>query len=68
MPKKGIHPVMRSITYVLKNGASVELPTVLKRSLPYTLQAVRTSLFSVALAAVATPVYACNRAEQQVNC
>ena len=38
MPKKGIHPVVRSITYVLKNGASVELPTVLNRQLPYTLQ------------------------------
>ena len=40
MPKKGIHPVLRTVTYVLKNGASVELPTVQQRSVPYTLQAV----------------------------
>ena len=40
MPKKGIHPVLRTVTYVLKNGASIELPTVQHRSVPYTLQAV----------------------------
>lgn len=38
MPKKGIHPVVRSVTYVLKNGASVELPSILQRAIPYTLQ------------------------------
>ena len=40
MPKKGIHPVLRTVTYVLKNGASIELPTVQQRTVPYTLQAV----------------------------
>ncbi len=41
MPKKGIHPVVQSVTYVLKNGASVELPSILQRAVPYTLQSVR---------------------------
>ena len=41
MPKKGIHPVVQSLTYVLKNGASVELPSILQRAVPYTLQSVR---------------------------
>ena len=40
MPKKGIHPVLRTVTYVLKNGASVQLPSVLQKSVPYMLQAV----------------------------
>lgn len=53
MPKKGIHPVMRSITYVLKNGASIELPSVLHRQLPYILQAVGdTALFMLVTALV----------------
>lgn len=39
MPKKGIHPVLRTVTYVLKNGASVQLPSVQQRSVPYMLQA-----------------------------
>ena len=40
MPKKGIHPVLRTVTYVLKNGASVEVPSVQQRTVPYTLQQV----------------------------
>ena len=40
MPKKGIHPVVQSVTYVLKNGASVQLPSILQRAVPYTLQSV----------------------------
>ncbi|DBB00436.1 hypothetical protein WJX82_005142 [Trebouxia sp. C0006] len=43
MPKKGIHPVVQSVTYVLKNGASVELPSILQRAVPYTLQSDPTS-------------------------
>ncbi|KAL3147507.1 hypothetical protein ABBQ38_014562 [Trebouxia sp. C0009 RCD-2024] len=38
MPKKGIHPLLRTVTYVLKNGASVQLPSVLQKSVPYILQ------------------------------
>ena len=41
MPKRGIHPVVQSVTYILKNGASVELPSILQRAVPYTLQSVR---------------------------
>ena len=41
MPKKGIHPVLQTVTYVLKNGASIELPSIMHRSSPYMLQTVR---------------------------
>ncbi|DBB00873.1 hypothetical protein WJX77_009033 [Trebouxia sp. C0004] len=43
MPKKGIHPVVHSVTYVLRNGASVELPSILQRVVPYMLQTDPTS-------------------------
>ena len=47
MPKRGVHPVIRGVTYVLKNGASIELPSVVQRSEPYILQIVRIVRLSV---------------------
>ena len=37
--RKGIHPLVRSMTVVMRNGASFSLRTVLNRSTPFTLQA-----------------------------
>ncbi len=41
MPKRGIHPFLNRLTYVLRNGASVELPSVMQSSKPILLQSVR---------------------------
>ncbi|KAK9852326.1 hypothetical protein WJX84_003588 [Apatococcus fuscideae] len=38
MPKKGIHPVLHTMTYVMKNGASRQILTTKKPVLPYLLQ------------------------------
>ena len=35
--RKGIHPLLKSMTVVLTNGASVELATVSTRTKPYKL-------------------------------
>lgn len=39
--KKGIHPLMRTCTVVLRNGASFNMSTVLNHPAPYFLQVVR---------------------------
>lgn len=36
--KKGIHPLMRATRVVMRNGASFNLQTVMKRAAPYILQ------------------------------
>ena len=38
--KKGLHPVLRKATYVLRDGSSVELPSVFKHISPYFAQKV----------------------------
>lgn len=40
MARKGIHPLMRTMTMVLRNGSSYQLSTVLKRATPWKLQTV----------------------------
>lgn len=40
MARKGIHPLMRTMTVVLRNGSSYQLSTVLKRATPWKLQTV----------------------------
>lgn len=37
--KKGIHPLMRTMRVVMRNGASYTIQTVLNRTTPYMLQA-----------------------------
>lgn len=37
MPKKGIHPILHTMTYVMKNGASRQVLTTKKMALPYIL-------------------------------
>ena len=39
--KKGIHPVLRSFTCVLRDGSSIELGSVFKHRLPYFTQKVK---------------------------
>lgn len=41
MVKRGIHPVLKQMTVVFRNGASVRVNTVANRSMPYVMQAVR---------------------------
>lgn len=36
--KKGIHPALRTMRIVLRNGASIDVSTVLNRFTPYVLQ------------------------------
>lgn len=36
--KKGIHPALRTMRVVLRNGASIDVSTVLNRLTPYVLQ------------------------------
>ncbi len=40
MPKKGIHPILHKMTYVMKNGASRQVLTTKKMDLPYLLNEV----------------------------
>ena len=40
MPKKGLHPLIRTMRVVMRNGASFQVQTVLNRPLPYMLQVV----------------------------
>ena len=44
MPKRGIHPVLHTMTYVLKNGASRQVLTTKKMALPYLLNQVKNRL------------------------
>ena len=37
--KKGIHPLMRTMRVVMRNGASFDIRGVLNRQMPYMLQA-----------------------------
>ena len=37
MPKRGIHPILHTMTYVMKNGASRQVLTTKKMALPYIL-------------------------------
>lgn len=39
MVKRGIHPVLKQMTVVFRNGASIRIPTVANRPLPYMMQA-----------------------------
>ena len=41
MPRKGIHPLMRSMTVVLRNGSSFQACTALNRKTPWKMQMVR---------------------------
>ena len=41
MPRRGIHPVLNKMTYVFRNGASVELPSVMFSKKPIIMQVVR---------------------------
>ncbi len=41
MPKRGIHPLLNRMTIVLRNGASVEVPSVMHSSKPIIMQSVR---------------------------
>ena len=41
MPRRGIHPVLSKMTYVFRNGASVELPSVMFSKKPIIMQVVR---------------------------
>ena len=36
--RKGIHPLMRTVTIVMRNGASFNIQAILNRSTPYMLQ------------------------------
>ena len=40
MPKRGIHPVMNTVTAVLRNGATIELQSIIKTARPMRLQIV----------------------------
>lgn len=42
MPKKGIHPMMHMMTVVLRNGASIRVPTTIPRETPLFLRQVIT--------------------------
>ncbi len=55
MPKRGIHPFLNRLTYVLRNGASVELPSVMQSSKPILLQSVRRRAQAVRLPALFSP-------------
>ena len=39
--KKGLHPVLRTATYVLRDGSSVQVPTVFRHKAPYFSQLAR---------------------------
>ena len=41
MPKRGIHPVMNTVTAVLRNGATFQFQSVIKAARPMRLQIVR---------------------------
>ena len=41
MPKKGIHPMLYQMTVVLRNGASIQMPTTIPRSTPLFLREVQ---------------------------
>ena len=41
MPRPGIHYVLRDVTVVLRNGASVQMKTTVQREAPYRLKVVR---------------------------
>ena len=41
MPRRGIHPALNKMTYVFRNGASVELPSVMFSRKPIIMQVVR---------------------------
>lgn len=43
MPKKGVHPLMRTFTVVMRNGASIQMASVLNRTTPYALAADKTT-------------------------
>lgn len=46
MPRRGIHPVLNKMTYVFRNGASVELPNVMFSKKPIIMQVVRRLVFA----------------------
>lgn len=40
MVRKGIHPLLKRMTVVFRNGASIRVPTVANKPAPYILQTV----------------------------
>ncbi len=49
MPKRGIHPLINTMTLVLRNGATIQVQSILKASRPMRLQIVRYSPFEIAV-------------------
>lgn len=48
--RQGIHPLMRTMTVVMRNGASFRVGTIMNHPSPYFLQVVSNSLESLPLA------------------
>lgn len=41
MPQRGLHPLLHTVRMVLRNGASFEMQTTMRRTSPYMLQQAR---------------------------
>ncbi len=70
MPKKFIHPVMRTVTVVFRNGSSIQVPsTVANKGQPYLLQTVRTAVpaMSCACSIHQQPLMTCGMAAQDTT-
>lgn len=49
MPKRGIHPLINTMTLVLRNGATIQVQSILKATRPLRLQIVCYSPFEIAV-------------------